>query len=74
MWINLVGALLVICGLLYMVREVLYRRQLSDPHGEGQPTLEPRQQGLRFLGLARNWPGLAMIMIGAVLLLIGGRL
>lgn len=73
----LIGALLVICGLLYMLREALGGRRLSEPHRtpeSGAPTLEPPQQGLAFLGLTRNWPGLALMAAGAILLIVGAYL
>ena len=71
----LVGAILIIGGVLYLFWEAVSRRRLSDPHrsygADTQPTLEPRQQGLSFLGLVRNWPGLFMLVAGAVLLMLG---
>jgi hypothetical protein len=36
-------------------------------------TLEPRERGGGF-GLATNWPGLALIALGAILLLVGATL
>lgn len=78
MWAILIGALLVICGLLYMLREALGGRRLSEPHRSSEngvgPTLEPPQQGLAFLGLTRNWPGLALMAVGAILLIFGAYL
>ncbi|WP_331373262.1 hypothetical protein [Sinorhizobium chiapasense] len=75
MWAILVGVFLVVCGMLFMAREALGRRNLSNPSPSSQdgngPTLEPDEQGLGFLGLARNWPGLALMAVGAVLLLFG---
>ncbi|MGK6312686.1 hypothetical protein [Neorhizobium sp. DT-125] len=69
------GSILVVIGLLYLLREALGRRRLSDPHRPDQasakPTLEPRHQGVGFLGLRRNWPGLAMMAVGAILLISG---
>ena len=71
----LIGAALVFCGLLYFFRGAVRRRPLSELHraspSDGKPTLEPRGQALRFLGLTRNWPGIAMITLGAALLLLG---
>ena len=71
----LVGAILFICGLLYLFGEALARRRLSDPNkpyqDNAEPTLEPRRQGLGFLGLIRNWPGLALMAAGAILLISG---
>ncbi|MEB3042838.1 hypothetical protein [Rhizobium mulingense] len=72
MWAVLIGAALIIGGLLFLLRPTL-RRRPSDPHltPQGGATLEPRRQGLRFLGLARNWPALAIIAIGVLLLVFG---
>jgi hypothetical protein len=38
----------------------------------GSQTLEPQHQGLRFLGLSKNWPGIVTIALGALLLAFGG--
>ena len=70
-----IGALLVICGLLYMARKAIFRDNMSDsrpsPNDTATPTLEPHHRGLRFLGLSENWPGFALMGIGALLLLLG---
>lgn len=68
----LIGAALVACGVLQLFWQALRRRPLSDPHRSASTaniTLEPRSQGLRFLGLARNWAGVAMIAIGMAILI-----
>jgi hypothetical protein len=69
------GALLVICGLLYMMRQAIWRGPLSvsNPRRSTAPedTLEPRPRGESVFGLARNWPGFALMALGAVLLLAG---
>ena len=69
------GALLVFGGVLYMVRAVIYRGSLSGSgssrSGPVRDTLEPPRRGLGFLGLGPNWPGLLLIVIGAILLLSG---
>ncbi|WP_064681181.1 hypothetical protein [Rhizobium bangladeshense] len=72
MWAVLIGAALIIGGLLFLLRPTL-RRKPSDPHRmpQGGATLEPRQQGLRFLGLSRNWPALVIIAVGAFLMAFG---
>lgn len=72
MWAVLTGAALIIGGLVFLFRPTL-RRKPSNPHLTAQDgaTLEPRRQGLRFLSLARNWPALAVIAVGAVLLVFG---
>ncbi|WP_088937176.1 hypothetical protein [Rhizobium sp. N122] len=73
MWAILIGAALIIGGLLFLFRSTLSRKP-SDPHQmpQGGSTLEPRHQGLRFLGVLQNWPALAVIAVGALLLAFGG--
>ena len=79
MLVILLGALLVIGGLLYMVAEALRRGRLSGTAGSSAQsaadvrdgTLEPVRHGVGFLGIAGNWPGLAMMALGAILLLFG---
>lgn len=69
----LIGAALVVCGILLLVLEALGRRPLSDPHRSvpgAQPTLEPRGQGMRFMGLTRNWYAAGLIAVGLAMLLI----
>ncbi|UWU24164.1 hypothetical protein QA648_30655 (plasmid) [Rhizobium sp. CB3171] len=75
MWAILLGAILVIVGLLYLFREALGGR-LSEPYRslQGNETLEPQGQGIRFLGVSRNWPGLLIIAVGVLLLVFGGYL
>ena len=71
--IELVGALLVLGGLVYMAWAAIGRRRMSDPaatpNDAGTRTLEPRHRGLRFLGWKANWPGLVMMAFGGLLLL-----
>lgn len=74
MWAVLAGAFLFICGVLVMTWEALGRRRLSEPPHpfENDPqTLEPGHQGLRFLGLTRNWHAAVLMALGAILLLFG---
>ena len=72
----LIGALLIFAGVVYMAIAAIRRGRLSDPsRNPGDTTdrtLEPRQGGLEFLGLAANWPGLLMMAVGALLLLAVG--
>ncbi len=72
------GALLVVCGLLYMAYEALRRGRLSGtrrpPPAVPDGTLEPRRHGVGFLGLTGNWPGFALMALGFVLMLIGAWL
>ena len=72
MWAILIGAALIIGGLLFFFLSAL-RRRASDPHQmpQGGSTLEPRHQGIRFLGVSQNWQALAIIAIGALLLAFG---
>ncbi|EPE96790.1 hypothetical protein [Rhizobium grahamii] len=72
MWPILIGAAFVIGGVLLLFRPVLDRRA-SNPHRtpQGDATLEPPRQGLRFLGLAKSWLALAAIVVGALLLAFG---
>jgi hypothetical protein len=68
------GALLVLCGILYMARAAIWwGRPLSGPDSSRpvRDTLEPHPRGVRFLGLGTNWPGILLMAIGAVLLLSG---
>jgi len=82
MAVILIGALLFIGGVLYMAGATLRRGRLSDPAPNRAtpnlatpgPTLEPSRRGLRFLGLAVNWPGLLMMAAGAIMLLSGAML
>jgi hypothetical protein len=82
MIVILIGALLVVGGVVYMAGAVLGRGRLSDPApvraapdsptpklATPGPTLEPRRRGLGFLGLSQNWPGLLMMAVGFILLL-----
>ncbi len=69
------GALLFIVGVLFLANQAIGRGRLSR-HGMSASapvdTLEPPRQGMRFLGLGSNWPGIVLIVIGGVLLLVGG--
>jgi hypothetical protein len=68
------GALLVLIGVLLMAAPPIWRGRLSGRRSRsavaGANTLEPRKPGAGF-GLATNWPGLALVVLGAILLLAG---
>lgn len=67
------GALLVIGGLLFMAAQPIWHGRLSGRRSRSTAadgTLEPRQPAAGF-GLTTNWPGLALIAFGAILLLVG---
>ncbi|KXF77087.1 hypothetical protein ATN84_12185 [Paramesorhizobium deserti] len=67
------GAMLFIVGILFLAKAAIDRGRLSDPHvgPRAGRTLEPPRRGLRFLGLAANWPGIVFTAAGALLMLAG---
>jgi hypothetical protein len=74
MAVTLLGALLVFGGLLFLVAQPLWRGRLSTARRTSaaapEPTLEPSKPGAGF-SLKDNWPGLAFMALGGVLLLVG---
>jgi len=73
MFLMVLGALLVLGGILYMARTAIWRGPFSGPDSS-QPvrdTLEPPRRSVRFLGIGTNWPGILLMVIGAVLLVSG---
>lgn len=75
MTIVLLGALLVLVGLVFMAYQPLRRHRLSGgrrlPPDKPANTLEPVNPTEGF-GLNAIWPGLALIAVGALLLLTAG--
>ena len=71
------GALLVLIGVLFMAAQPIWRGRLSGRRSRsavvGANTLEPPTPGAGF-GLGTNWPGLALVVLGAILLLVGAAL
>ena len=67
----ILGALLIVAGIALAAARTASRGKLSDPHPTGPTgqtnTLEPRARGSR-LGLKADLPGLALMIVGAVLL------
>jgi hypothetical protein len=67
------GALLVIAGVVQTALQPILRGRLSGRRGasfgEGRQTLEPAQAARGF-SLRSNWPGFAMIAVGAAVLLL----
>ncbi len=68
------GAILIVVGVLYSVWTALSHRKLSQPpqqssDNQNSPSLEPRRQGMKFLGLTKNLPAIFLIVIGGALLL-----
>ena len=72
-----IGALLVVVGVLITAGQALWRGRLSDARrftpGVASDSLEPQGTYTSF-SLRANWPGLALMVVGAILLLIGGSL
>ena len=71
------GAALVIIGMVFMAAQPLWRGRLSrEPEpppldaNRASDSLEPRRPARGF-GLKSNWPGLAMVGLGFILLLVG---
>ena len=65
MTLVLVGALLVLAGVVFMAGQPLWHGRLS-----GRRRLRSTESSGTF-GLKSNWPGLALVALGAVLLLAG---
>jgi uncharacterized membrane protein len=65
-----IGALLVLSGLLLMAAQAIRKGRMSDARRSptASATLEPRERISAF-GLKANWPGLGLIALGAILLL-----
>lgn len=72
-----IGALLVISGIVFMARQPLLRGRLSGGKrlgtGQASDTLEPQRAAGGF-GVKSNWPGFALVALGALLLLVGASL
>lgn len=67
------GALLVAIGVVLVAAPPIWRARLSGRRSRStmaDRTLEPQRPAAGF-GLKRNWPGLALIALGALLLLAG---
>jgi hypothetical protein len=68
------GALLVVLGLVALAGPPIWRGRLSGKRSRAATvasnTLEPRRPGAGFT-LAASWPGLALVALGAILLLVG---
>jgi hypothetical protein len=68
----ILGALLIVAGVVLAATRTASRGKLADPHatrpGKRTDTLEPRGRGAR-LSIKADLPGIAMIIIGALLLL-----
>ena len=71
------GAMLFLGGLLVTVAKPIWRGRLSGRRSPAavaaDGTLEPPRPGAGFR-LKTNWPGLALIGLGAILMLVGAIL
>jgi hypothetical protein len=70
------GVILFFCGVLFMAAQPLWRGRLSGGRirATNEPaTLEPPKPATGF-SFKSNWPGLALVAIGAVLLLAAAAL
>ena len=69
-----IGALLILGGVVFMAAQPLLRGRLSGgkrlPSSGSSDTLEPQRPAGGF-GIEYNWPGFALVGLGAVLLLVG---
>jgi len=65
-----IGALLIVCGVIFMAIQAIRRGRLSEAKQtrSSGATLEPQRPGAG-LGLKANWPGFVLIALGAILLL-----
>lgn len=77
MTIILIGALLVICGVLYMAGRAIWQGRLSGASRRRttveSTTLEPKTPGAAF-DLKSNWIGLLLLALGAILLIAGAQM
>jgi hypothetical protein len=66
------GALLIICGVLYGASQALWRGRLSDARRSGasrtKASLEP-QQSVRSFSFKAHWPAFVLILLGGILIL-----
>ena len=69
-----IGALLFIAGVVITAVPPIWQARMSRPRqlntGRAGATLEPERPA-KGLGIRSNWPGLAMIVVGAALMLFG---
>ena len=66
------GPVLMLAGIVFIAAREIYAGRLSNAKrgvGSAPPSLEPRRQGSLF-SPTRNWPGLLLILLGALLLLL----
>jgi hypothetical protein len=70
------GVFLVFCGVLQTAYQAIWRGRLSGRRRlrtGPRDTLEPERPASGF-GIKSNWPGLALVALGIVLLLAGAAI
>lgn len=74
MAVTLLGALLILGGLVLLAAQPIWQGRLSTGRRATavtpEPTLEPSRPGAGF-SFKENWPGLALMVLGGLLLLVG---
>ncbi|MBX9820786.1 hypothetical protein [Afipia birgiae] len=69
----LLGAILIFGGVIFLAAQPMFRARLSSVRrtsaASPDPTLEPSKPAAGF-SLKENWPGLALIVVGGILLLL----
>jgi hypothetical protein len=72
-----IGVVLFVSGLVFLAIPPIWRGRLSGRRSRSavvtEGTLEPRRPGAGF-GLKSNWPGFALIAVGAILMLVGAAI
>jgi hypothetical protein len=74
MFMVLLGALLMLAGIVFIAAGEIYAGRLSSAKrgvGGVPPSLEPPRQG-SLLDPGKNWPGYVLIAVGAAILLFSG--
>ena len=76
MLVVFVGALAVLAGVIYLGVAAIWKGPLSRSKSSSAAadTLEPRGWGITVFGLSQNWPGLALVLIGGLLMLVGAAI
>jgi hypothetical protein len=68
------GVILIFIGLLFVLAQPIWRARFNAVRRTGSApssvTLEPRQPAAGF-DPKQNWPGIALIVLGGILLLVG---
>jgi hypothetical protein len=67
-----IGALLIVCGVLYGAAQALWAGRLSDARLSSSKrtgiSLEP-QQSTKSFSFKSHWPAFALILLGSILIL-----